>query len=253
MTGAIPVSTTLRTSIPQGTPRKSRLGIGRLGFWLTVISLISHSPRNTDAEVQSDRDPRDTGAAGPRLGEMSREERFEMRERFRAASPEERKRMRGELFRDMEPLERERFREQMISDRKARQRARRHLEPLSEDARAALRSEFGQMSREERRGMREQVRAMKPEDRRALRDKLSRIQSLRDTEQQELRDSLAELRSFDAGERELIDTNARRFRENFTEAEREKFRGAWQRLKKMDAEKRNRILDQLLEDRGPEP
>jgi len=214
---------------------------------------VPRSPQRNEAGEKADRGPRDAREAGSRLWEMSSQERSEMREAFRNASGEERKRMRDELFRGMLPLEREQFREQMILDRASRQRVGRFVETLSEDARAGLHREFGQMSREERRGMHEQMRAMEPGDRRALRDKLRHYQSLTDSEQKGLRDSLAELRSFDADERELIDSNAKRFREKFSESEREKLRRAWQRLKGMDSKERNHVLDQLLEDRGPEP
>ena len=39
--GRIPVSTTLRTSMPQGAPAKSSAGKLRAGFFVTVISYIS--------------------------------------------------------------------------------------------------------------------------------------------------------------------------------------------------------------------
>ncbi len=211
------------------------------------------APQRSDAGEHVDRIPRDVREPGLRLREMSSQERFEMRESYRNASAEERQSMRDELFRGMLPQERERFREQMMHDRATRRRVGRYLGTLSGDARAALHGEFGQMSREERRSMHEQVRAMEPEGRRNLRDKLTHYQSLSDTEQKELRGSLAELRSFDAGERELIDANARRFHEKFSESEREKLRRAWQHLKGMDSKERNHVLDQLLEDRGPEP
>ncbi len=76
-------------------------------------------------------------------------------------------------------------------------------------------------------------------------ERMSRYRSLPQAEQQELRDRMMQLHSFEPTERTRIQRNARQF-QSLPEAERQRLREAWQRLRALPPDEREKKLERLL-------
>ena len=76
-------------------------------------------------------------------------------------------------------------------------------------------------------------------------ERMFRYRSLPQAQQQELRDRMMQLRSFEPTESARIQHNARQF-QSLPEAERRQLREAWQRLRALPPDEREKKLESLL-------
>jgi hypothetical protein len=186
-------------------------------------------------------------------------------ERFRNASPAERRRLREDMraqLRDASPEERRALRQQILEaweqatpEERAAARARRRAEmagrlerwrDMPEDLRREHRQKLREMTPAEREALRRRLRALPREERRALDARMRAYKSLDEEEQAALRVRLDELMQMSEEERSRLEANARRW-ESLSEAERQHRREQLRRLRAMDPEERARLLDTLLE------
>jgi len=207
-----------------------------------------------------------------------REMHEKLRERWQEATPNEREAAHGKtrkhlgrrLSRETEggarwDKNRERYREAEPNDRRGIERSlqerwperenmqrrhtgeifRRHMRSLSAAERLERRQHWQDVGGAERQSLRRRLGHLKPEERRKMAERMSRYRALPQAEQQQLRDRMMQLRSFEPSERMRIQRNARQF-QSLPEAERQQLRKAWQRLRALPPDEREKKLERLL-------
>jgi hypothetical protein len=146
---------------------------------------------------------------GARIGEM--------RQRYREATPEQRRQMRAKRLRRMESFG-------------PRGRRSGALAGMSREDRVALRAEVG---------------ALPDEERHELRRKLRHFHSLPENEQAELKQRFSALRTLDSVEQDQIQHNTERWNQ-MDPKRREELRDTWQRFRALPPDVQQEVLDKAL-------
>jgi hypothetical protein len=151
--------------------------------------------------------------------------------RWEEATPEMRER-----FRDATPLERREIRERHLD----------RMRQFSDDNPRRRDDAWQQLSREDRMAIRDEVDALPPAERHDLRTKIRHFHALPPEEQAELQRRFGQLRSLEPGEQTEVHDNARRFQEMDPEVQ-DRLRDTMRRFRDLPPEKQQEWLDRALE------